>query len=46
MVATIGAEDLIIVNTDDALLICRKGRSQDVKEISDYLKRKQMNEYL
>jgi mannose-1-phosphate guanylyltransferase len=46
MVATIGVEDLIIVNTEDALLICRKGRSQDVKEISDYLKRKRMNEYL
>jgi mannose-1-phosphate guanylyltransferase len=46
VVATIGVEDLIIVNTDDALLICRKGRSQDVKEISDYLKRKQMTEYL
>jgi len=46
VVATIGVEDLIIVNTDDALLICRKGRSQDVKEIADYLKRKQMNEYL
>lgn len=46
VVATVGVEDLIIVNTDDALLICRRGRSQDVKEISDYLKRKQMNEYL
>lgn len=46
VVATIGVEDLIIVNTDDALLICKKGRSQDVKEISDYLKRKQMTEYL
>jgi mannose-1-phosphate guanylyltransferase len=46
VVATVGVEDLIIVNTDDALLICRKGRSQDVKEVSDYLKRKQMNEYL
>ena len=46
VVATIGVEDLIIVNTEDALLICKKGRSQDVKEISDYLKRKQMTEYL
>jgi mannose-1-phosphate guanylyltransferase len=46
VVATIGVEDLIIVNTDDALLICKRGASQDVKEISDYLKRKQMNEYL
>ena len=46
VVATVGVEDLIIVNTDDALLVVRRGRSQDVKEISDYLKRKQMNEYL
>ena len=46
VVAAIGIEDLIVVNTDDALLICRKGRSQEVKEISDYLKRKQMSEFL
>ena len=39
-------EDLIVINTDDALLICKKGKSQDVKEIVDYLKRKQMNDYL
>jgi mannose-1-phosphate guanylyltransferase len=46
VVATIGVDDLIIVNTADALLICKRGRSQEVKEISDYLKRKQMNEHL
>lgn len=46
LVATIGISDLIIINIDDALLICKKDRSQDVKEISDYLRRKQMNEYL
>lgn len=46
LVATIGISDLIVINIDDALLICKKDRSQDVKEISDYLRRKQMNEYL
>ncbi len=46
LVATIGVEDLIIVNTDDALLICKRGRSQDVKEVADYLRRKQMDQYL
>lgn len=46
VIATIGVDDLIIVDTPDALLICKKGRSQDVKEIVDHLKRKQMNEYL
>ncbi len=46
VVATIGVDDLIIVNTPDALLVCKRGMSQSVKEVSDYLKRKQMNEYL
>jgi len=46
LVATIGVEDLIIVNTDDALLICKRGRSQDVKDIADYLRRKKMDDYL
>jgi len=46
VVAMIGVEDMIVVTTDDAVLICKKGRSQDVKEIVDYLRRKQMNELL
>ncbi len=46
VIATIGVSDLIVVDTGDALLICNRGRSQEVKEIADYLKRKQMNEYL
>ncbi len=46
VVATIGVDDLIVVATDDAVLVCRKGRSQDVKEIVDYLRRKQMNDLL
>lgn len=46
IVATIGIENLIVIVTDDAVLICGKGKSQDVKEIVDYVRRKQMNEYL
>ncbi len=37
-VATIGLEDLIIVDTDDALLISKKGESQKVKAIVSQLK--------
>lgn len=44
--AVIDVEGLIIINTDDALLICKAGKSEDVKEVVDYLKRKQMDEYL
>ncbi len=40
IVATVGVEDLIIVDNRDALLICKKGMSQKVKEIVDILKKK------
>jgi mannose-1-phosphate guanylyltransferase len=46
VVATIGVDDIIVVTTDDAVLICKKGHSQDVKEVVDYLRRKQLNELL
>lgn len=45
-VATIGLEDTIVISTDDAVLVCKVGQSQEVKEIADYLRRKQINEYL
>jgi mannose-1-phosphate guanylyltransferase len=46
VVAAIGIEDLVVISTDDALLICRKGKSQEVKEVVDFIRRKQMNDYL
>jgi mannose-1-phosphate guanylyltransferase len=45
-VALVGVEDLIVILEKDSVLICKKGNSQDVKEVVDYLRRKQMNEYL
>jgi mannose-1-phosphate guanylyltransferase len=45
-VATIGVEGLIVIATDDAVLVCKQGESQDVKEVVDYLRRKQMTEFL
>jgi mannose-1-phosphate guanylyltransferase len=37
LVALVGMKDVIVVETKDALLICKKGRSQDVKNIVDAL---------
>lgn len=37
MVATVGIHDLVIVDTDDALLICDRTRTQDVKKIVEKL---------
>jgi mannose-1-phosphate guanylyltransferase len=46
LTATIGVDDLIVISTEDAVLICRKGKSQEVKEVVDHLKRRQLDEYL
>jgi len=43
--AVIGVENLIIINTDEALLICRRDNSQDVKKVVDYLTMNQMEEH-
>jgi mannose-1-phosphate guanylyltransferase len=46
LVATIGVEDLIIVDTEDALLVCPKEREQDVREMVRMLEREERGEYL
>ena len=33
IIATIGLEDIVIVNTKDALLVCHKDKSQEIKKI-------------
>lgn len=38
LVATIGLDDIILVETEDAILACKKDKSQDVKKIYDTLK--------
>lgn len=45
-IATLGVEDLIVVETDDALLICRRDRAQQVKDLVDAMKRKDLDQYL
>jgi mannose-1-phosphate guanylyltransferase len=45
-IAVIGIEDAMIIETPDALLICKRGRSQEVKNIVDSLKRKEMEQYI
>ena len=44
LVATIGVEDLVIVNTKDALLVAHKDKSQHVKAIVQQLKDEQRSE--
>lgn len=45
-VAAVGIEDLIIVDTNDAMLICRRDQAQHVKELVDQMKKKELTKYL
>ena len=45
LVTSVGVENLIIVETDDALLVCDMKRSQDVKKLVETLKREDRHEY-
>ena len=40
LVATVGLENMVIVETDDALLICPQDRAQDVRDIVNALREK------
>jgi len=42
ILATVGLENIIIVDTDDALLVCAKNKAQDVKKIVQALEAKKL----
>ena len=46
LVATIGLEDMIIIDTEDALLVCPRSRAQDVRKVVDALRRAGKSRYL
>lgn len=46
LIATVGLKDVIIVNTEDALLVMDKHHSQDIKEVLQYVKERSLEEYL
>ncbi len=46
MIATIGVEDLVIIDTPDATLVARKDRVQDVKLVVDRIKAAGRQEHL
>jgi mannose-1-phosphate guanylyltransferase len=46
LVALCNVSDLVIVETEEALLVCKKEHSQGVKELVELMKRKKMEQYL
>lgn len=39
-IATIGLDDVVIVDSDDALLVAAKGKIQDVKKVAEEIKKR------
>ena len=46
LVGLVGIKNVVIVDTGDALLVCKKNKSQDVKELVEQLKKSGSDEYL
>jgi len=46
LIATIGCEDMIIIDSDDAILIADKNKTQDIKNIVHRLEKNDRNEHI
>ena len=46
LLAAVDVKGLVVIDMDDAILICSKENSQNVKLVVDYLQRKKMKSYL
>jgi len=46
IIAAIGLEGLIVVDTEDALLVCTKERTHDVKKVIEHLKNNNKDSHL
>ena len=46
VLATVGLENMVVVDTPDALLVCPKSRAQDVKKIFPEIEKKGLHKYL
>jgi mannose-1-phosphate guanylyltransferase len=46
LTAVVGLDNVVVVETEDALLVCAKDKSQDVKKVVDILEQQGKKEYL
>jgi mannose-1-phosphate guanylyltransferase len=46
LIVTIGVQDLVVIDTGDALLVCHKDQAQQVKKVVNLLKATERHQYL
>jgi mannose-1-phosphate guanylyltransferase len=46
LITTLGVKNMVIIETEDAIMICPKERAQEIKKIIEKLKEEKLEEYL
>ena len=46
VIAAVGVDDLVVIDTEDALLVARRDRAQDVRKAVEELKRRGLDAHL
>ncbi len=46
LIALIDTEDLVIIDSDQALLVCKKGQTQKVKQVVEEIKKRNLDSFL
>jgi mannose-1-phosphate guanylyltransferase len=46
LIATMGVQDLVIIDTDDVVMVCAREREQDVKYLVELLKNENQTQYI
>ncbi|HPU24189.1 MAG TPA: mannose-1-phosphate guanylyltransferase, partial [Candidatus Kapabacteria bacterium] len=46
LICAVGIEDIIVVEGEDSLLICKRGQSEQVQELIEIMRKKQLKKYL
>ena len=46
LIALVGVEDIVVVEQDDAILVLKRGKSQDVRKVVDHLEHNDLKRFL
>lgn len=46
VIGIVGVENLFVIEDENAIIICKKDKSDDVKDVVDFMKRKHISQYL
>ena len=46
LIVTIGVDDLIVIDSGDALLVCHRDQAQQVRQVIERLKKENKGDYL